>query len=154
MPDNPTTEENPDDIVGHKTLHDGTHIPLRRGEANAILAAVEARARERSSAMPNEMAAINALFEAWLRLKELGWSEAQYCPKDGTSFQAIEAGSTGIHPCFYEGEWPDGHWIVGEGMDCGPGRPILFKRYPGDQMRYEAKMAELRRRYREEAGHE
>lgn len=43
-----------------------------------------------------------------------GWREASYCPKDGTHFQAIEAGSTGIHDANYTGEWPNGSWWITE----------------------------------------
>ena len=53
--------------------------------------------------------------------------EAIYCPKDGTVFSAIEAGSTGIFDCIYEGEWPDGAWWALEVGDMWPSHPILFK---------------------------
>lgn len=80
--------------------------------------------------MPDEQAALNVLFGAWLRLKELGWQEAEYCPKDGSEFKVIEAGSTGFHDCVYLGEWPTGGWWVHDG-DTYPSRPILWK--PNDQ---------------------
>ncbi len=117
----------PDDpVVGHKTFHDGHHEPLRKREADALLAAVEHRKVVRAEQMPDERSAISAMFEAWLRLKELGWNDAIYCPKDGTHFDAIEAGSTGIHDCAYEGKWPDGRWWLYDG-DIWPSRPILFR---------------------------
>jgi hypothetical protein len=118
----------PDDpIVGHTTYHDGHHEPLRRSEANAIIAASDEAKARRAERMPDEQSAINAMFEAWLRLKELGWNDAVYCPKDGTTFDAIEAGSTGIHQCRYDGDWPKGSWwILGDG-DLWPSRPVLFR---------------------------
>lgn len=90
---------------------------------DAIHKSVERRAQQ----MPDEQSAIKALFEAWLRLKELGWKEAIYCPKDETMFKAIEPGSTGIHDCNYQGEWPNGSWWTYWDGDCGPSHPILWK---------------------------
>ena len=116
----------PDDVVGHKTLHDGSHLPLLRSEAEAIMAAADAAKAKRLADMPDETAALRCLMEAYTRLKELGWREAMYCPKDGSTFKAIEAGSTGIHDCHYEGEWPKGSYWVTDG-DVWPSRPILFK---------------------------
>ena len=75
---------------------------------DALEEALNLERTERVDDMPTEKDAINAMFRAYLRLKELGWKEAIYCPKDGTRFRAIEAGSTGIAPCHYMGEWPNG----------------------------------------------
>lgn len=121
-------KEHPDPVVGHKTFLDGHHEPLRQSEAQAIMAAADEEKARRAEQMPDEQSAILAMFSAWLRLKELGWNEAQYCPKDGTLFDALEPGSTGIHPCRYDGEWPTGHyWIVGDD-DLYPSKPVLFRR--------------------------
>lgn len=81
----------------------------------------------RSALMPTEQDAINLMHDCFERLRELGWSEAIYCPKDGSEFDAIEAGSTGIHRCHYSGEWPEGHWYIAEGGDLWPSRPILYR---------------------------
>ena len=120
-----------DKIVGHKTFSDGhggfRHKPLYASEAASLIAACDAAEAARKAAMPDEKSAIKALFEAWQRLKELGWNDAIYCPKDGREFDAIEAGSTGIHRCHYEGAWPDGHWWVYEEGDMYPSRPILYR---------------------------
>jgi hypothetical protein len=122
-----------DPIVGHKTFRDGLtgfrHEPLRKSEADAILANIEAEDKRRKEAMPDERSAINALFDAHQRLKELGWQDAIYCPKDGTTFNVLEAGSTGIHTAHYTGEWPTGSWWVHdhEYGDLSPSRPILYK---------------------------
>lgn len=120
----------PDDIVGHKTFADGSHAPLRRDEAEAMLAAAEASKAKRAQDMPDVQAALDAMARAYLRLTELGWQGAIYCPKDGTVFEAIEAGSTGIHRCHYEGEWPNGHWWAHDAGDMWPSRPILFRPLP------------------------
>jgi hypothetical protein len=84
----------------------------------------------REGAMPDDAAALTILFEAYQRLKSLGWREAIYCPKDGTPFQAIEAGSTGIHTCHYDGDWPTGHWWISNAGDLWPSHPILFRPFP------------------------
>ena len=120
----------PNEIVGHKTFCEAgvfRHEPLTRAEADALWAGVEREDARRKALIPDEVAAIRLFFDAWLRLKELGWKEAYYCPKDGRSFEAIEAGSTGIHPCYYDGEWPTGYYMLGEGMDVGPSHPVLFR---------------------------
>ncbi len=83
--------------------------------------------RKRAVDMPTEKDAIDALMCAWLRLKEMGWSEQIYCPKDGSWFDAIEAGSTGIHLCQYTGEWPTGSWWIADENDLYPSRPILWR---------------------------
>lgn len=114
-------------IVGHKTFatEDGgfRYEPLRKDEADALWATCEMEREDRATRMPDERAAINAMFQAWYRLKELGWKEAIYCPKDGTPFDIIEAGSTGIFPAFYSGEWPDGYIISHDEHDSYVNRP-------------------------------
>lgn len=152
--------EKPDDIVGHKTFDTGEidpetgfpklrHEPLTRAEAAALWEACEAAKKKRAEDMPDEQAALRVMMNAYTRLKELGWREAIYCPKDGSHFQAIEAGSTGVHDCAYEGEWPKGSWWVYDG-DVWPSRPILFKLYPADQAVYDAKMEAAGERFRAE----
>lgn len=122
---------NDDPIVGHKTFSDGHHEPLHQSEAAALIAASDAAKARRAEQMPDERTAIDAMFQAWLRLKELGWREAQYCPKDGGAFDAIEPGSTGIHRCRYEGEWPKGSWWIEDDGDLWPSRPVLFRKRTG-----------------------
>jgi hypothetical protein len=120
-----------DKIVGHKTFRtdDGgfRHEPLTESEAASLWAECEAEQAKRAADMPTEQDAIKAMFSAWLRLKELGWKEAIYCPKDGSTFKAIEPGSTGIFDCSYEGEWPKGSWWCYANNDVYPSRPTLFK---------------------------
>lgn len=125
--------EEADPVVGHKTYHDanGTrHEPLRRSEADAIMAAVDEADRRRAELMPTEQDAIRMMFEARQRLMELGWNDARYCPKDGSEFDAIEPGSTGIHRCHYSGEWPNGHWWIASHGDLYPSRPVLYRAGP------------------------
>lgn len=150
--------ESPDDIVGHKTFRDGPlgfrHEPLTRAEANAILAACETHRKKREALMPDEKSALHMMFDAYDRLRDFGWREAIYCPKDGSHFQVIEAGSTGIFDAYYDGEWPTGSWWVCEDGDMSPSRPVLFRLYPEDEVKRQAKMdeamAEARRQLAED----
>ena len=145
--------ETPDDIVGHKTFDTGErdkhglpilrHEPLTRTEGEAIWQAVEKSRAERALRMPDEKAAINAMFDAYDRLRELGWSDAIYCPKDGTHFQIIENGSTGVFDCVYEGKWPDGYWTAFDDRDAYPSSkaPALYRLYPADEAKKKELMA-------------
>lgn len=153
----------PNEIVGHKTFDTGEtcpetgmpmfrHEPLTRAEADAMWQAAEAEKADRVARMPDEKDAIKTLFDAWLRLKEIGWNDASYCPKDGSAFQVIEAGSTGIFRCRYEGEWPKGSWWVEDANDIYPSRPILYRLYPDDEAREKTRLEEVGHRIRAELG--
>ena len=132
---------------GHYTLADGTHLPMTAAEARSIHEEMERRRAERAARLPDERTAIEAMFDAFDRLRELGWRESMYCPKDGSPFEVIEAGSTGIFRCIYDGEWPTGsYWIQEDGGS--PSRPILFRLYPDDEAKRKAKMAEAAARWR------
>lgn len=135
---------------GHVTMADGSHVPLTADEAAAIWDECQRRKAERAAKLPDEKAAIDSMFEAFTRLKELGWSEAQYCPKDGSSFHVIEPGSTGVFIAHYSGEWPTGTWWVEDAGDVWPSRPVLFKRFPEAQAEYDRKMAEAAAKYQAE----
>ena len=73
---------------------------------------------------------LDAMFQQYDALRKLGWSEACYCPKDGSRFLVIEAGSTGVFECHYQGEWPKGTYWTHSAGDLWPSRPILFKPLP------------------------
>ena len=139
--------ESPEDIVGHKTTRDGRHVPLRRDEAETIMAHVEAAQAKRAADMPTEQDAIDAMFNAWLRLKELGWSEAINCPKDGSSFDVIETGSTGIFRCHYQGIWPHGSWWIENDGDIYTSRPVLYRLDPEAEAARKARMGLVRQKY-------
>jgi hypothetical protein len=157
--------ERPDDIVGHKTFGTGRHDPatglpetrhepLTRAEADAMWESAKAAEQARAERMPDEQSAIRGLMDAWLRLKEIGWRDGMYTPRDGTHFQTIEVGSTGIFDCVCSGEWPRCTWTTFDDIDAYPSShpPALFKLYPADQAKYDARMAEARARY--QAGRE
>jgi len=127
------TERRKREIVGHKTFHDANgyrHEPLTRSEADALLKAVDKAKRRRAKLMPDAKAAVMALWEAQKRLKELGWTEGIYCPKDGSTFKAVTLGSTGIFDCVCEGEWPDCTWTIFDEHDAYPSSQapaLIFK---------------------------
>lgn len=123
----PTGQDMSEEIVGHKTMADGTHQPLYKHEADALWEACEREKKKREIDMPTEETALHKMWSAHYRLKELGWRDAIYCPKDGSTFLVIEAGSAGIHEAHYEGEWPNGSWWVHADGDLWPSRPTLFK---------------------------
>lgn len=122
----------PNEVVGHKTLRDESgrlyHEPLTHAEADALWEQVEREQARREALMPDEAAAIQLMMDAHTRLKDFGWNDAIYCPKDGSAFHALEAGSTGIHLCSYMGEWPKGGWWI---EDC-PSRPTLYRPLPSN----------------------
>lgn len=78
--------------------------------------------------MPTEADCLRVLANVSLRLRDLGWNDAIYCPKDGSVFDAIEFGSTGIQDCHYSGEWPDGGWWAADGGDLWPSHPIMYRK--------------------------
>lgn len=116
-----------DDYHGHMTFKDGSHVALSKEDAEMLWRASEDIERRRKELIPTEQAAIHLFFQAWQRLKDFGWREAMYCPKDGTAFDVIEAGSTGIHDCQYQGQWPDGRFWVADAGDLWPSDPVLFR---------------------------
>lgn len=101
-------------------------------EIEAALYEIETDRRHRAAAMPTEQDAIDAMFAAYLRLKELGWRDGVYMPKDGTTATVIQNGSTGMFDCYYSGEWADGYFNIFDGGDVYPSRsvPPLFKPKP------------------------
>lgn len=153
--------DSPDDIVGHKTIDTGEtcqktgfpltrHEPLTRAEGEALWQAAMAAKKARENRMPDEKAAIHALWDAHQRLKELGWREPQYCPKDGTRFRVIELGSTGVFDCYYQGEWPKGLYMVMDERDCYPTSSgvAMYRLYPDDEAKEKQRWKKAGERYR------
>lgn len=136
-----------DGYHGHMTMQDGSHVALTADQAKDLWAAMEASNQRRAEKLPDVETALRAMGEAYFRLQELGWRDATYCPKDGSPFEVIEAGSTGIHRAHYQGTWPNGTWWVEDEGDLYPSRPILFRLLPEAQAEYDAKMQAARERY-------
>jgi hypothetical protein len=57
-------------------------------EFDLLIAAIDEEKRKRAEKMPTEKEALAQMFEAYIRMKEMGWNDAIYCPKDGTMFDA------------------------------------------------------------------
>jgi hypothetical protein len=138
-------------IHGWATTKYSRRVQLSEQEARAIWDSAKAADRRRKEAMPTEESAIQAFFDAHTRLKEFGWREIIYSPKGGGGeFNVLEAGSTGIHRCVYQGEWPKGSWwILEEDGDQSPSHPVLFKLDPGQEAERQTRMAEGVRRWKE-----
>lgn len=99
---------------------------ISSAEAGDIWACCQASARTRAANMPTESRALQSLFDAWQRLKELGWREAMYCPTDETPCELIECGSTGIHCGYRDNERR--FWICdGAAQDIYPSTPVLYR---------------------------
>ena len=107
--------DKPDDIVGHKTFADGHHEPLTRAEGEALWDAIEQNEARKAEQMPTSKEALHVMFDAFDRLRKLGWREGVHCPKDGSYFAVITFGSTGVFTGTYSGKWPDGYLIA---EDC------------------------------------
>jgi hypothetical protein len=113
--------ENPNEIVGHKTFMDGRHEPLTRAEADALWESAKASEAKRAVAMPDVESALDTMTDAHTRLKELGWREAAYAPKNGTELELIEPGSSG------NGKDGAGCFWIPDAGDEWPSHPILFR---------------------------
>jgi hypothetical protein len=117
-------------MSGHVEGRGRVYLAVTAAEQAAIDAEHAAKMAARAAKLPDEKACLEAMFEAYDRLRELGWRDAIYCPKDGTVFLSISAGSTGIHECYYQGEWPKGSWWSYDAGDIWPAHPILWKAKP------------------------
>lgn len=114
------------DVVGHMCGDDGCK-PLTQDVAHNFWGIAKRQREERAARMPDEASAIRALFDAYGRLKELGWHEATYATK-GVPLQMIEVGSTGIHEGYRD---EHGFWIHSHG-DLWPSRPVLSRPAPAE----------------------
>ena len=119
-----TDDSNP--IVGHKTFREGhsfRHEPLRKNEADAIMASIKEAKKRRAELMPTEKDAVRLMCDAYQRLEELGWRNTCYGPTNQTVL-LIEPGSSGIHKGCRWKEWPEKTWWID---NDSPSTPCLFK---------------------------
>lgn len=100
---------------GHGTLPDGTHVPLTEEVAQALWEASERASKREAELMPDIAAVLRMASGVRNRLHKLGWSEGQYCPKDGRDFAVITNGCSAILTGCYVGEWPHGEIYVLDG---------------------------------------
>lgn len=125
------------------------HEPLTKEVAEALWESAKRAEQDCAERIPDEPAAIRAMFDGWQRLKELGWRDGKYAPRDGSRFRTIEVGSTGIFDGDCTGEWPHCTWTTYDEHDAYPSSqaPALFKLSAEDQMKYDAKMEGAKARY-------
>lgn len=137
---------------GHMTMVDGSHVALSAEAAKALWGASERAQAKAEVDFPDEQAALREISRAVQRLRDFGWREGIYCPKDGSEFETIEAGSTGVFRCRYDGEWPDGMWMTFADGDVYPSShpPLMYRLLPEAQAEYDRKMAEAAKRFRDE----
>jgi hypothetical protein len=147
----------PNDIVGHKTFRDGEsfrHEPLTRAEGDAIMARIEEAKAKRAELYPDAEAAVRGMWDAWYRLKELGWQDPRYAAADSRMKKVIEIGSTGIHDAHCtprtDGKGDKWWWIPEGGYS--PTDPLLY--LPDEQEKAEAEERGARMRERFARRHE
>lgn len=146
MPAVRSVEQACGDAVGAIIARHGAVSPVAVDEEewNTSSDAFERRDAFYAAMMPDERDALRIMRAAFERLKALGWREAIYCPKDGSTFDAIEPGSTGIHTTLYEGEWPTGSWLTLADGDAYPARPCLYRPTEKEIAEREARRAAFR----------
>lgn len=95
-----------------------------------LFARIEAKDAWRREVMPGEHEALVLMFEAFERLKELGWRDSHYAPRDSRPLELIEIGSTGVHRGHCRerpaSDFPT-TWFWIEDGDLWPSKPILFR---------------------------
>ena len=97
------------DYHGHMTMADGSHVPLTKEEAEALLAAVEAEKAKRANDMPTALDALRALISAEERLRDLGWSRGGGLRvRRGDECAVAEQGSTGMWKGWFD---DDGKYV-------------------------------------------
>lgn len=99
-------------------------------DVHELLRTHEAQKQARAEQLPTEQDCFRVLNQAFLRLSELGWRDAIYCPKNGDTFLAVEGNHSKPFRCMYMGEWPEGGWWELESGELYPARPTLFKPLP------------------------
>jgi hypothetical protein len=100
------------------------HVTRTRSEVAAMLAELDAEKQARAERMPTEQDAIDAMWQAYQRLRELGWREAMYMPASNAWFSTVEPGSTGIHETRRDDS--RSYW-TSDGGDLWPASPCLFR---------------------------
>jgi hypothetical protein len=94
---------------------------ISRDVAEALWEAAMAQKAKRAADMPDERTALRVLTDAHIRLKELGWREATYAPRN-VPLELIECGSSGIHTGYRD---EHGFWILDD--DTWPSKPVLYR---------------------------
>lgn len=109
---------------GHKTLADGSHVPLTKDEAAEIIARIEASEAKRAADMPTARDALAELIRAEQRLKDLGWWRGGGLRvRRGDDCAVVEQGSTGMWSGHYQA---DGKYVLFADCVKGP-RDVWLK---------------------------
>ena len=95
----------------------------------------ESAEKERAERKEWAHPAMRKIHKYYTDLRNAGWQDAIYCPKDGSFFLAWSPGNILPYRCRYEGEWPDGRWWAYLDGDVWPDRPVLFKLAPPEDKR-------------------
>lgn len=107
-------------------------VQVTKEQFEQIIAASEAKELAMVAAMPTEQDAIDALFNTYQRLKQMGWKEMPGMAPLGTkSFLSITVGSTGQFVTLPMGERQS--YFVEDGNDLWPATPILWKPLPAKE---------------------
>lgn len=140
------------EFSGSMKMADGSRVMLSSDEAKALWEASERADAKAKADFPDEQTALREISRAMQRLRDFKWRDGIYCPKDGSEFEIIEAGSTGVFRCRYDGEWPDGMWMTFADGDVYPSSrpPLMFRLLPEAQAEYDRRMAEAAKRFRDE----
>ena len=83
---------------------------LMTQDISKILMTAQLRRKERAEHLPTTDHCTVALLQVMERLRELGWRDAEYAPRD-RSFNAIVLGGSGVHRCMWIGGTTGGYFI-------------------------------------------
>ena len=97
-----------------------TYTDLRKHWADSADKELSARA-EKSHRNMGEIHALTT------EMRNDGWKDICYCPKDGSVFWAWSPVMPNPYRCKYDGEWPNGKWWALMDGDIWPDQPVLFK---------------------------
>jgi len=97
-------------------------------DVQALMNRVDAQREARASVLPTAETAMAVIQVATERLRDLGWVEIEYSPKDGSVFDSYVMGMPTAIPTSYLGTWPEGGWFTHEAGDIYPAYPSLFRR--------------------------
>ncbi|NOV17871.1 hypothetical protein E5S70_17610 [Ensifer adhaerens] len=89
------------DYHGSMRMADGSRVSLTEEEAKELWQVVKQAGKDRAERLPDAKACLTALSSAKDRMRELGWRDSRYCPRDGSTFAVCEIGSTGMWSAFY-----------------------------------------------------
>lgn len=111
---------------------------MDKADVQQLLADVDAAKARRAESIPTEKDAIRVMFDAWQRLKELGWRDGQSMPATGERYAGIQCGSTGIHAYTaerYDGPFAHPMYYVYDGdLWCSRIPPVMFRPWRDDDV--------------------